>query len=175
MKKILYLMLGALLFLSLMTACENLTACENFEPAGVTEREFWGETLVDQAQVNKFSPTKLYGEWKFQSTQIEYWEDGHLVKVEDRDNWFPYKDLSIKENGSLGAEGMTGGRWKYQYNCLFIDLSGHGGSSYFYEVSEVSQSKMVLREESYSIGGPVVTFLQDPRGSHIFCRFTYVR
>ena len=169
MKKILYRMLGALLLLS------PITACVDFEPAGVTEREFWGETLVDQAQVNKFSPTQLYGEWKFQSTQIEYWEDGHLVKVEDRDNWFPYKDLSIKENGSLGAEGMTGGRWKYQYNCLFIDLLGHGGSSYFYEVSEVSQSKMVLREESYSIGGPVVTFLQDPRGSHIFCRFTYVR
>lgn len=169
MKQILYMMLGALLLLS------TVTACESFEPAGASLREFWGESLVDQTQANKFNPAKLYGDWTFQSTQIEYWEDGQLVRVEDRDNWFPYRDLSIKESGSLGAEGMTGGRWKYQYNYLFIDLIGYGGSSYLYEVAEVSSSKMVLREESYSIGGPIVTFLQDPSGSHIFARFTYVR
>ena len=169
MKKILYRMLGALLLLS------PITACVDFEPAGATLREFWGETLVDQTQVNKFNPAKLYGDWTFQSTQIEYWEDGQLVKVEDRDGWYPYKDLSIMESGSLGAEGMKGGRWKYQFNYFLIDLIGCGGSSYLYEVAEVSSSKMVLRQELYSVGGPIVTFLQDPSGSHTFCRYTYVR
>ena len=152
-----------------------LTACESFEAAGNTEEEFWGESLIDKSRTNEFDPDLLYGSWEFVSTQVETWIDGKFVSAEDRDNVFPYMSLSFNKSGLFGAEGMTGGKWKYQYNCLFIDLIGHGGSSYYYEVADLSGQKLVLRYEFLSIGGPVVSFFQDPSGTHRFALFTYIR
>ena len=134
---------------------------------------FW-ENLIDKSKTNQYKPDVFCHEWKFVSTELEVWEDGRLSEMKEVSNIFPYRNLKFLENGNMSADGM-GGVWDYKYNNLMIDVSTSGGSNYLYQVVEVKGGKMVLREEDYYIGGPIVTFLQDPSGKHYFCRFTYVK
>lgn len=134
---------------------------------------FW-EKLIDKTKTNQYTPIVFCHEWEFVSTELERWEGGQLVEMKKVDNVFPYRKLKILKNGSMSADGM-GGVWDYRYNNLMIDVSTSGGSNYLYQVIEVKGGKMILREEEYSIGGPIVTFLQDPMGRHYFCRYTYVK
>ena len=167
MKRFSFLVLfGALLLMPL--AC---TALEDTDDLG----RFSGfSIMVDKSQTNKYSQQAFCHEWKFVSTELEVWEDGRLSEMKEVSNIFPYRNLKFLENGNMSADGM-GGVWDYKYNNLMIDVSTSGGSNYLYQVVEVKGGKMVLREEDYYIGGPIVTFLQDPSGKHYFCRYTYVK
>ena len=132
------------------------------------------ESFMDTTQKNRFNADKFCQDWEFVSTQIEEWVDGSLTSTQDVDNVFPYRSLSFEPNGRMAAQGMSG-KWHYAYNYLMIDVLNSGGSIYWYEVKQLTGSKMVLRGEEYPMGGPIVTFHQDPAGRHIFLSFTYVK
>jgi len=171
MKKILFLILGAALLLLPMTGCESL---EPVPDNDVGKFMTWADGLIDKTRHNKHVKLSFCDKWEFEATQVERWVDGKLVETKDVDNIFPYRTLLFKSSGYMEAEGM-GGQWEYRYNYLFIDVSKTGGSNYFYEVEKLNTSQMVLREEDYAIGGPIVTFAQDPSGTHYFYRFFYKR
>lgn len=132
------------------------------------------EYYMDTTQNNQFKADRFCQEWEFVSTQVEVWVDGTLKETRDTDNVFPYLSLSFNLDGAMAAQGMAG-TWHYAYNYLMIDVSQTGGSIYWYEVKSLTHNKMVLREEEYKIGGPIVTFRQNPAGTHYFLLFTYVK
>lgn len=164
--KRLVLLFAVALILFQVSACESII--EESE-----QIEFFGENFVDQSVKNKYQVSTLCKDWVFVSTQSEEWEDGKLVRIKDVNNVFPYREFSFKDNGSFRAKGMSDewgqGQWKYRYNHIFIN----GG--YFYDVAEVTTDRLILREESYNVGGPIHWFGQDPSGSHLFYRYIYKR
>ena len=132
------------------------------------------EFFMDTTQSNKFKADAFCKDWEFSSAQVEVWVDGKLKEIRDVDNIFPYLSLSFQRGGLMTAQGMSG-KWHYCYNFLMIDVLNSGGSIYWYEVDKVNGSKLILRAEDYPVGGPVVTFRQNPAGTHYFHLFTYVR
>ena len=172
MKKIVSLFVGCVMML-LAFACSEID--NNIVSSSPLPGSFSGlEFFMDTTQSNRFNPDKFCQDWEFVSTQLEVWEDGTLKETRDVDYIFPYRSLSFEKNGLMAAENMKG-NWYYAYNFLMIDVSQTGGSIYWYEVEQLTGSKMVLREEDYLVGGPIVTFRQDPSGIHHFELFTYVK
>ena len=161
--------IGALLLMPL--AC---TALEDTDDLG----RFSGfSIMVDKSQTNKDSQQAFCHEWAFSKTQIEVWDDGQLTEIKDVDNVFPYTSFKFKEDWTMVAQEMNG-KWLYSYNHLFIDCIGSGGSSYAYQVAELTPFKLVIREEDLPVGGvfrPSWLFFNNPAGRHVFYRFTYTR
>lgn len=159
-------------------ACGNLNteegALETKGDPGLRKNWFFWENKIDKTQTNQYKSGVFCHDWKFVSTEVEIWDEGRLVEMKEVSNIFPYRDLKIQKDGSMSADGMKG-IWDYKYNNLMIDVSTSGGSNYLYQVVEVKGGRMILREEEYNIGGPIVTFLQDPLRRHTFCRYTYVK
>lgn len=134
------------------------------------------EFLVDKSQTNKYGQSVFCNEWEYSMTQMETWVDGTMTGLEEVNYVFPYNTLVLREDWTMTAQGMRG-RWLYSYNHLFIDCLGTGGGNYVYQVLEVTSDRLVVRQESYPIGGPIELHLfhNNPSGKHIFMRFTYTR
>ena len=175
MKKIVSLIAGCVMMLLAFSCSEVEYNFPEVVSSSPLPGHFAGlEFYMDTTQGNRFNPDKFCQDWEFVSTQIEVWTDGKLTETRDVDNVFPYRSLSFRTNGLMSAQEMEG-KWHYAYNFLMIDVLYSGGSIYWYEVEELTAKKMVLRAEDYAIGGPIVTFRQDPSGRHYFELFTYVK
>ena len=164
--------LASCVLISLAFSCSEIDTCLIGSHSPLPGRFAGLEFYMDTTQDNQFKADRFCQEWEFVSTQVEVWVDGELTETRDADNVFPYLSLSFCPDGAMAAQGMSG-TWHYAYNYLMIDVSQTGGSIYWYEVKSLTHNKMVLREEDYRIGGPIVTFRQNPAGMHYFWLFTY--
>lgn len=165
MKHIVYLILAFALISCSKNESDSMLVDGEFNGYLVTELE----NVIDMNQTNKFSALALVGDWVPERASLETYVDGELTETKEisfnKEKISFYKWGTMKHSFSSGETST--GKWTYSHNFLIWQYDGLSGG-YAYEVMSASNTRLVIRQESYSVGVKNIPFYQDMSGTHSF-------